>query len=207
MERPRITADELSQKLANARKVMKKVETGDFEKGAVNENMLRKSPEELVSEDQSTTAPVVSKKPVGVVDPSRINQSKLPDNIKKAMLENPIPQIGLDDTLDMDFVAKTRKLMEADGTMPVSQHKTAETTAGTTPRPATKTTTVSSGDLARTLTPIIENIIRKTLDEIVDRKLTQLLAAQVGSTINENLAIKVGDTIFTGKITKSKSTK
>jgi len=157
MDKPRITADELSQNLVNA-------------------------------------------------DTDKINQSKLPDNIKKAMLENPIPQIGLDDTLDMDFVTRTRKLMEEDGTMTSSKDEPVQTTAGTTPR-TPRTVSLSSSDLERKLTPIIENVIRKTLGEIVDRKLTQLLAAQVGISVNENLAIKVGDTIFTGKITKSKSTK
>ena len=71
----------------------------------------------------------------------------------------------------------------------------------------TKTAKLNMGDLERRLTPIIENIIRKTLDEIVDKKLNTLLAASQGQSINENLAIKVGETIFTGKLTKAKSTK
>ena len=208
MDKGRINADELAQKLASARKIMKKVNNGDYEKGHVNENMLRKSTEELMSEN--TPAPV-SKKPVAVVDSNRINQSKLPDNIKRAMIESPIPQIGLDSGLDMDFVEKARSLMEQDGTLPARKRESVQTTHGTTAGSTSgstpRTVSLSSSDLERKLTPIIENVIRKTLDEIVDRKLTQLLAAQAGSTLNENLAIKVGDTIFTGKITKSKSLK
>jgi len=204
MDKGRISADELSQKLVNARKVMKKVDGGNFEKGAINEKVLRSDPEALMTENAPTVKSTT--KPVAVPDASRINQSKLPDNIKKAMLENPIPQIGLNDSLDMNFVEKTRQLMQEDG-----QYVTPSTAPSTAPssQPVKSPTTMklSSSDLTRTLTPIIENIIRKTLDEIVDRKLTQLLAAQVGNTLNENLAIKVGDTIFTGKITKSKSAK
>jgi hypothetical protein len=123
------------------------------------------------------------------------------------MLESPIPQIGLDSGLDMHFVEKTRALMELDGTMPSRQKESVQPSARTISESTSKTVSLSSSDLERKLTPIIENVIRKTLDEIVDRKLTQILSAQFGSTMNENLAIKVGDTIFTGKITKSKSVK
>lgn len=204
MENKRITTDELSQKLASARKIMKKVDNGDFERGAVNEKVLRSNPEDLIAENK-----MASTKPIGKVDHNKVNSSNLPEAIKRAMIENPIPQIGLDNTLDMNFVERTRKLMEADGSMPSSKkqpiYETTQPKSQQTEQP--KTNKISVGELERRLTPIIENVIRKTLDEIVDRKLTQLLAAQVGSTINENLAIKVGDTIFTGKITKAKSSK
>jgi len=199
MEKGRISEAELAQRLVASRKVMKKVDNGDFEKGAISENML-KSTEELMGENAPTYKPINRTLPQA--DPTRINQSKLPENIKRAMIENHIPQIGLDSTLDMSFVEHTRKLMEEDGSS-VPRHQTSKSE----PTRSSNTTTVSSSELERRLTPIIENVIRKTLDEIVDRKLTQILSAQSGQSINENLAIKVGDTIFTGKITKAKSTK
>jgi len=199
MEKGRISADELSQKLVSARKVMRKVDNGDFVKGAINEKVLRSDPEELMIENTPTTTQ--SNRPVAVANTDRINQSKLPENIKKAMIESPIPVIGLNDSLDMNFVEKTRRLMEQDGSV-LPRRETTPTSKSTT-----KTTTMTSSELERRLTPIIENVIRKTLEEIVDKKLEQILMAQNSTTINENLAIKVGDTIFTGKITKSKSTK
>ena len=207
MEKPRITADELSKKLVGARKIMKKVDTGDFEKGAISENMVTSSTEELMAENAPTTKSAT--KPVGRVDPNRVNESNLPEAIKKAMIDNPIPQIGLNDSLDMNFVEKTRQLMAEDGqyVAPTEAPLSAPSAAPTSQTRRPTTMKISSSDLERKLTPIIENVIRKTLDEIVDRKLTQLLSAQVGTTLNENLAIKVGDTIFTGKITKSKSSK
>jgi len=199
MEKGRISADELSQKLVSARKVMRKVDNGDFVKGTINEKVLRSDPEELMIENTPTTTQ--SNRPVAVANTDRINQSKLPENIKKAMIESPIPVIGLNDSLDMNFVEKTRRLMEQDGSV-LPRRETTPTSKSTT-----KTTTMTSSELERRLTPIIENVIRKTLEEIVDKKLEQILMAQNSTTINENLAIKVGDTIFTGKITKSKSTK
>jgi hypothetical protein len=138
------------------------------------------------------TIPVSSsaKKPVGAVNPEKINSSKLPDAIKKAMIENPIPQISLNDTIDMDFVAKTKRLMEQDE-----------------PKQSKQVQQINSKDLETRLTPIIENIIRKTLDEIVDKKLTQILTAYQTASINENLVLKVGNSIFHGKITNVKSSK
>jgi hypothetical protein len=53
------------------------------------------------------------------------------------------------------------------------------------------------------LESIIENCIRKILDE----KLTQILNAQEAIAINENLVIKVGESLFSGKITKVKTSK
>jgi len=189
-----------------------KVTIVDFHKGSVDQKVLRSVPEDLIAEDRSQPVAQPVAKPTGKMDPKRINESKLPDAIKQAMIDNPIPQIGLNDSLDMNFVAKTRKLMELDGTMPASdnqpiQEEVHPTQVQTRPKAQPKTAKITAGDLERRLTPIIENVVRKTLDEIFDRKLTQLLAAQGGTTINENLAIKVGDTIFTGKITKSKSSK
>lgn len=204
MENRRLTMDELSQKLVNSKKVMNKVDNGDFTKGNVNANLLKSAPEELVAEnsDQLKSRPT-AKKPQPL-DPKRIQESKLPDAIKRAMIDNPIPQIGLDTNLDMDFVEKTRALMEQDGQY--IPRKQRESVQETYTEPA-RVSSSSSGDLESKLTPIIENIIRKTLDDIVDKKLNQILTAQESKSINEGLAIKVGNTIFTGKLTKAKSIK
>lgn len=211
MEKGRISADELSQRLVGARKVMKKVDSGDFEKGAISENMIKAPEGELLMSPTSipTSAPMnpnLHKTP-GIASPERIRESKLPDAIKQAMIDTPIPQIGLDTTLDMNFVEKTRRLMEEDGSAVPRRTQAPQRQVPQSPVTENKATKLSMSDLERRLTPIIENIIRKTLDEIVDRKLSQIYSAAQGQTINENLAIKVGETIFTGKLTKAKSIK
>jgi len=213
MEKGRITADELSQRLVGARKVMRKVDNGEFEKGSVNKNIL-KSPEELMEENVPSMAPATESinpnlhKAPRPASEQQIRESKLPDAIKQAMIDSPITQIGLNDTLDMKFVEKTRKLMENDGVMTKrTDSPPAQRQVSQPPVTESKSVKLNMGDLERRLTPIIENVIRKTLDEIVDRKLNVILSASQGQTINENLAIKVGETIFTGKITKAKSVK
>jgi len=144
-----LSQNDLMQRLVQAKKVLNKVENGDYEKGNVNE---------------------------------------LPEAIKRAMIENPIPQISLSDSLDLNFVEKTKKLMENEG---VSTKKSSPQ----------KGSSVDSSDLVKQLTPIIENIVRKTVVEILDNKLNQILTAQQTMSINENLVLKVGDSIFKGKIT------
>ena len=113
-------------------------------------------------------------------------ESKLPDAIKRAMIDNPIPQINLTDSLDMNFVEKTKRLMESEG---VSTKKQVNKQPNNS--------SYNNSDLV----PLIENIVRKTVTEILDAKLTQILTAQQTLSINENLVLKVGDSIFKGKIT------
>lgn len=188
MEQQRITSDELAQRLVNSRKIMQKVDTGDFERGNINEELLKSPSDEIEDPEIPKNRPI---KPIGTVNTNKINQSKLPDNIKKAMIENPIPQISLNENIDMNFVNKAKKLMEQDNPLTrMGQDKK-------------NTQQITSSDLEKKLTPIIESIIRKVMDE----KLNQILAAQQLSTINENLVLKVGDSIFHGKITGVNNTK
>jgi hypothetical protein len=101
------------------------------------------------------------------------------------MIENPIPQISLSETLDMDFVNKAKNLMREEGV--ISSKPTGQR------QPQVSTSNVDINSIAT----LIENTVRKVMDE----KLNQLLAAHQTSTINENLVLKVGDSIFKGKIT------
>ena len=90
-----ISSNDLMQKLVNAKKVMNKVDGGNYERGHVNEEMLRSNSEDLMnSQDlpqQSST------KQMGMPSVDKIQNSKLPDAIKRAMIENPIPQISLNE--------------------------------------------------------------------------------------------------------------
>lgn len=180
-----ISSSDLMKKLVQAKKVMNKVDNGDFERGHINETILSSSPEDLLS---STTIPQprINTQPT-VVDESRVSKSKLPDAIKRAMIENPIPQISLTDSLDMDFVKGAKRLMEQEG---VSKKQPAKTQFQNT------STTNVPFDM-NTLSMIIENTVRKVMDE----KLNQILTAQQTTSINESLVLKVGDSVFKGTIT------
>jgi hypothetical protein len=179
-----ITQNDLMKKLVQAKKVMNKVDGGNYERGHVNEQILRSNPEDvLASMDQQQQQPTKSPQPV---NGDRIQNSKLPDAIKKAMMENPIPQISLNDTLDMDFVKGAKRLMEQEGVGPKSTQQKQSTI-----------TPVSGNIDMNAIALMIENTVRKVMDE----KLNQILTASTTSSINENLVLKVGDSIFKGKIT------
>ena len=181
-----ITTTDLMSKLVQAKKVMNKVESGTYQKGNVNEEVLRMAPEEI-NQNQLPIVNTRSGKGDKVVNVEKINNSKLPDAIKKAMIENPIPQITLNDGIDMDLIKGAKKLMEREGMISKPSSKVSNTAQ----------INHNSLDLATTLTPIIENVVRKVLDE----KLTQILTAHQTQSMNENLILKVGDSIFKGKIT------
>jgi hypothetical protein len=146
------------------------------------------SPEDLMGEQVKQTSR--ASRPVGTPSVDRIQQSKLPDAIKKAMIENPIQQmnqISLNETLDMDFIKGAKRLMEQEG---VSTKKQAVV-------PFSKQQQSSSNIDMNSLAVLIENTVRKVMDE----KLNQILSASTTASINENLVLKVGDSIFKGKIT------
>jgi len=106
-----ISTNDLMMKLVQAKKVMNKVDSGNFERGNVNERILTSPPEEIMEMQSPST--VTKQIPTPTVD--KIQNSKLPDAIKKAMIENPIPQISLNDSLDMNFVKNAKRLMEQEG--------------------------------------------------------------------------------------------
>jgi hypothetical protein len=180
-----ISQNDLMMKLVQAKKVMNKVDGGNYTKGNINENILRSAPEDIdMSEYQSTT---VSKPVSGPVNVNKIQNSKLPDAIKQAMINHPIeqmPSISLNETLDMDFIKGAKRLMEQEG-------------VSTRPSAQSKQTIVNNNIDMNAIAVLIENVVRKVMDE----KLNQILTASTTSTINENLVLKVGDSIFKGKIT------
>ena len=180
-----ISQNDLMKKLVQAKKVMNKVDGGNYERGHVNESMLLSDPSELMESQipqQTNTRPVG-----GNMSVDKIQNSKLPEAIKRAMIEHPIeqmPSISLNETLDMDFVKGAKRLMEQEG---VSSKKS---------QPQQRQSVSSNIDM-NAIAVLIENTVRKVMDE----KLNQILTAQTTPSINENLVLKVGDSVFKGKIT------
>jgi hypothetical protein len=183
-----ISQNDLMKKLVQSKKVMNMVDGGNYERGNVNEDIIMSSPDELMENTniQSNRAT----RPVGNVNPDKIQNSRLPEAIKRAMIEHPIeqmPSISLNETLDMDFIKGAKRLMEQEGV----------STKQKTVVPFSKQQTQSSNIDMNVIATLIENTVRKVMDE----KLNQILTAQQTQTINENLVLKVGDSVFKGKIT------
>jgi hypothetical protein len=179
-----ISQNDLMHKLVQAKKVMNKVDGGNYQRGQIDESILRSAPEDVMNNTQMQSNPSTQRQ-TGTPNISQIQNSKLPEAIKRSMIENPIPQISLNDTLDMDFVKGAKRLMEQEG-------------VSTKPSQSKQTTNNNGGSIdMNAIAVLIENTVRKVMDE----KLNQILTASQTSTINENLVLKVGDSIFKGKIT------
>lgn len=184
-----VPKEDLIKRLVNAKKVMNKVDGGDFKKGNIDPTALQHNPDQMVPNAPKQNVRNVAS---NVVNEDKIMNSKLPDNIKQAMINNPIPtvdNISLSDNLDLSIVEGAKKLMEKEG---LSSGVTEQPTISNQP-----TNNVVGGDLKS----IIKETIKETLEEIVDRKLELILSASKTASINETLVLKVGDSIFKGKIT------
>lgn len=187
-----INENDLMRKLVNAKKVMNKVDGGDYTTGNIDPMSFTQNVSESIAQ-VPTGKNITRNVATNMVNEDKIRNSKLPDTIKEAMIKSPIPtmdNISLTDGLDMSFVEGAKKLMEREGlTKPKPQQQTA------------KQVIQSNTSLNEELKSLIKETIKDTLEEIVDKKLTLLLTAQQTATINENLVLKVGDSIFKGKIT------
>lgn len=176
--------------LVNAKKVMNKLDNKDINDVPVkNISQYQKSLNENMSPIDGTIDQSAQLTPM--VDIEKVKNSRLPDPIKKLMIENPIQQVSLNDSLDMSFLDGAKKLMEREGLSKPSVQKQ--------PQTINKTPIVeSTGNLDMgAISIMIENAVRKVMDE----KLNQILNAQETKSINENLVLRVGDSIFKGKIT------
>lgn len=186
-----ITENQLAEKLANAKKIMNMVESGGFVKGQIDESLMIPQPTDDAYFEENQ---INEKKNIYV---NNVKESKLPDAVKKIMIDTPItyPEISLNEGLDLKIAQKARQLMEKDGSIKQPSKTNTSTLS--------KTNNININELTAAITPIIENAIRKILDE----KLNQILTAQQTMSLNENLVLKVGNSVFKGKITGVKKNK
>lgn len=140
-------------------------------------------PEEFLQQPKpvQTAAPVVTE--------DRIKNSKLPDAIKKLMMEHPIQQPqSYQPTLSSDVIEKAARLM--------GENKTITQTSQTVnPKQPQQSFGLSASD--------IKKIVRETVEEVLTENGLMVESTQ---KTNEIMVIKVGKHIFEGKISKIKKT-
>jgi hypothetical protein len=138
-------------------------------------------PNEMLIENQTQVVP--NTKPVGVPTAEAIKNSKLPDEIKKLMLEHPISQPKNEVTLSDDLIEKANKLMNND-------------------KPQKKVLEENRNNLVG---GIDYNLIKKMIDESINSALKENgLLVENTEKSNEIFSFKVGKHMFEGKITKIK---
>jgi hypothetical protein len=151
-------------------------------------------PSEFLQEQQSSPQPFLSSiprentKPVGAPTVDAIKNSKLPDEIKKLMIEHPInqPQQQQSPTLSDDLIERASRLMKS-GT----NNYTPESAKS---KPVVKES--SNLDMSK---------IQQMIEEAVERALEKngMIVESVEKT-GELFSFKVGKHIFEGKVTKIK---
>ena len=154
----------------------------------IPQEYLQEQPSQQMSQPYLSSLPVENTKPVGVPTIDAIKNSRLPDEIKKLMMEHPIsqPQQQQTATLSNDLIERASRLMKENPTS--YQPESAKAKVQTTP----------SQNLDY-------NVIQKMITEAVNQALKENgLIAESSEKANELFSFKVGKHIFEGKVTKIK---
>jgi hypothetical protein len=141
--------------------------------------------------------PRVNTKPVGNPSVDAIKNSKLPDDIKRLMMEHPIaqPQQQQEATLSNDLIERATRLMKQDqsGYIPESAKPKSQ--------PAQSVETQQTSNTEK----INYKLIQKMINEAVNNALKENgLVMESSEKSNEIFSFKVGKHVFEGKVTKIK---
>jgi len=143
-------------------------------------------PQEFMQETQRPVTQSNSNAPIG----DRIANSKLPDEIKRLMMEHPIqqPTMGMASgaVLSDELVEKASRLMnKKPNQQPINENQ----------RQQTPTQQTQSSLTAEE----IKNIVRETMEDVLHENG---LLVESESKSNENFKFRVGQHLFEGKVVK-----
>lgn len=203
------TAEDLMQRLAVSKKIMERseqikgVDTRKINTPMVEEfesvNATYNLPPELMSE-QTQQKPLHD--PSKPLDENRILSSKLPDEIKRLMIEQPIVQPGSMNgsvSISDEVIQGAQRLMNmgVDKTTPKPTQRVNEDIDVTPPS--------KSNINVSEIKNMIRDVVRDTVRDVIREELKEA-GMLVESTTNSNevLQFKVGNHLFIGKVTKVK---
>jgi hypothetical protein len=153
-------------------------------------------PQEFLQESQQTEQPYLASIPKTPTMPQaitkdRVMSSKLPDEIKRLMIEHPIEQptsMGGGATLSNDLVEKAARLMGTDARgNQIAQPK----------QRIQEQTSPSTGFNMKELKAVLREVVEEVLQE-------NGILSESEQKSNEVFSFKVGKHIFEGKVTKIK---
>lgn len=159
----------------------------------IPQEFLQENPQQS-SQPYLSSLPVENTKPVGVPTVDAIKNSKLPDEIKKLMMEHPIGQPAQQQTMTMsnELIEKSRRLM-------------GNSDAGYLPESAKPKPPPSPSPQTQTNGGIDYKLIQKMINEAVTKSLRENgLITESSEKSNEIFSFKVGKHVFEGKVTKIK---
>jgi len=186
--------EKLANSLLAAKQVMNKVETGTYEQGNIDPTMLQQEATQQVPQQQMMSGNPAQQRAVNQnISEEKIKNSNLPENIKKLMIENPIPTVDFTNDLPSGFIDEVAKKMEQQsqfgaGAQQVKKPQQIQ-------RPQTTQTSLNEDSLKE----LIRETIKESVQEIVSEELQKLTEGTL--SLKENLQIRVGNSVFVGKIT------
>jgi len=191
-------SNDLMQKLAISKKIMDK--HNEVPRGQQNEmnnisentNVNYNIPQDII---QQESKPIVQETiSTKEVSKDAVLKSKLPDEIKKLMLENPIVQPQMNGaTLSDEIVDGAARLMDINkrGSDTVRLENTQQNTS-------------INSDLKQ----MIRDVVRDTVRDVVREELQNSgMITENTKKTNESLSLRVGSHIFEGKVLKIKKIK
>jgi len=189
--------DKLMEKLMVAKAIMDKSEgitRGSVTESSPNINLQQfdmpnakyNIPQEFLQEAQMVKT---NTKPVGVPSVDAIKNSKLPDEIKRLMIEHPIaqPQNQQSTVLSDELVEKASRLMKGQSNNYIPE-------SATNKKVSTNSTSQIDYNLIQRM---IEDSVRKVMKE-------NGLISESSEKSNEVFTFKVGKHLFEGRVTKIK---
>ena len=199
----------LMEKLAISKKIMEKhngtprVQGGslpmeDNPNASYNipQDMLQQPPQQQ-QQQQTISQPSMSNEPV---TENAIKNSKLPDAIKRLMLDNPIVQPQSNGpALSNDILEGAARLMKNNSTPQPNE-------LINTQQPLKEVS--SSTSLNNDLKQMIRDVVRDTVRDVVREELKSSgMVTEGNQKVNETLSLRVGKHVFEGKVLKVKKVK
>ena len=153
----------------------------------VSNNFNQESITNMVNENKSVAAP-------RTVTPEAVKNSNLPDDIKKLMIDHPIPTVKLGANVPDALIEGVAEKMKSMG-MP-SRPKTNNTTTHSTKTSTTKKIT------SRGLNMMIKKVVSESLDELIEQKIKSVISES--RETSDTIQIVIGNTVLEGKITSTR---
>lgn len=200
---------DLMQKLAVSKKIMDKHNGTPRNQGGAslpmseNINATYNVPQDMLQQQVPQQQVPQQSQPISNGEPvseNAIKNSKLPDEIKKLMLENPIVQPQSNGPVLTDELIQGATRLMNNNTPPQTgplqnEGNTVISNSSTIP---------NNGDLKQ----MIRDVVRDTVRDVVREELKSSgIVTEGNQKVNETLSLRVGKHVFEGKVLKVKKVK
>ena len=207
------SAEELMQRLAVSKKIMERqeqIKPGSIDNRRINTpsvetyepvNANYNLPQEFLSEQ----TPQRQFDPTKPIEETKIIKSKLPDEIKRLMIEQPIvqPNSVAGTAISDDIIEGAQRLMKMDKNY--EQPKSFNNTQTTQPTQSFVSESTKSNINLSEIKSMIRDTVRDTVRDVVREELKDAgMIVESTQNSNEVIQFKVGQHLFIGKVTKIK---